>query len=204
MSKKNSITELIRDIQHEAEKYCKELTEDTDSYIKRETEKAYRKAHADIKTFKKNEIDRLNEETNAAYSVIEADEKKSILEFRSSLTQELFAAVEKNLMMFSESDEYPAFLIKTIEDMISVTGEGTEIILRTADKKYEPMLSTRFNNISYSEKIRLGGCMGINRKTSLAADNTIDGKFDEEKENFLCKKELSLTLHSQGDETSEQ
>lgn len=204
MNNKNAITELIKDIQREADQYCKSITEETDSYVKRETEKAYKKAHTDIKTFKKNEIDRLNEETNSVYSELESEEKRSLLELRRNLSDKLFQNAEKKISAFTESESYCGFLTDNVDEVLTAIGEDCEIILCPRDRKYEEILLKKCRFVSYSDSIKFGGCKGINKSAALAADNTIDSRLIQEKEKFFCKKELSLTLKEQGDDIDEQ
>lgn len=190
-SKKTSI--ILESINRRAKEESARIRQETDSYVAQELEKARKRAHEDLKAFKKNEIDRLNEEANTGFSELEAKETKKLLDRRSEITNDIFDKAKERLILFTESADYVDFLKRSIDEIKSTLGEDTVIILKPDDKKYEAELSGLCNGIRYNPTIEIGGCKAENVKNHMVADDTLDTRLEAEKSNFYKTSGLSVT-----------
>ncbi|MCQ2485573.1 MAG: hypothetical protein MJ168_09600 [Clostridia bacterium] len=188
--KTNSFLETINSIAHAK---STKIREETDSYIAQELEKARQRAHEDLKVFKKNEIDRLNEETNAGFSELEAKETKMLLDRRAEITDNVFSKAKAKLIEFVASDKYLTFLIRSIEEIKIALGNDTVIFLKPDDKKYEAELSKLCREIKYDPTIEIGGCKAENIINRMVADDTLETKLNAEKSIFYKTSGLSVT-----------
>ena len=185
---------FLNNINSDAEEMCGKIKRETDRYVATELNKAREHAHEDVKSFKKSEIDRLNEENNASFSELEAQETRKLLDRRSQITAEVFERAEKKLSDFTQTPSYPDFLKKSIAQIKSKLGDGAVIILKPDDKKYEAEISPLCAEIKYDSSIRIGGCRAENKAAGLIADDTLETRLEEEKSNFYKASGMSITL----------
>ena len=185
---------FLNNINQDADELCQKIRSDVDSYVAGELSKARALAHEQVKTFKKSEIDRLNEENNAGFSELEAQETKKLLDRRTQITDEIFGRALKEIEKFTDSADYLAFLKKSITEIKSQLGEETTIILRPEDKKYESELSALCTEIKYDSSITLGGCKAENLSVGILADDTLSARLEEAKTHFYKTSGMSITL----------
>lgn len=185
---------FLASINKEADRQCAKIKEDTDKYISLELQKARTAAQTDVKILKKDETDRLNEENNAGLSELEANETKFLVGHRKDLTEKVFDKALREITEFTQKYEYLLFLKKSIANIKNSIGEDATVILRPDDRKYEKDLLKLCEAVEYDDTIVLGGCRGINRRTKLTADDTVDVRFEQAKQNFYLYSKLSITL----------
>lgn len=194
----NSETEktnlFLNSINSDADALCRKIRSDVDRYASTELQKARALAHEQVKTVKQSEIDRLNEENNAGFSELEAQETKKLLDRRTQITDEVFGKAEKKLAEFTESEAYADFLKRSIAEIKIQLGENTTIILRPEDKKYEAELSELCAEIKYDSSIRLGGCRAENPEAGLLADDTFEARLIEERQRFYKTSGMTVTF----------
>ena len=191
-SKKAEI--FLENINRDAEALCGKIRRDTDTFIANELQKARARAHEDVKALKKTETDRLNEENNAGFSELEAEQTKTVLARRAQITDEVFARAKAELEQFVNSEKYLDFLKGSINAIKTELVDGTVIILRPEDKKYEAELLKLCDEIKYDSTVRIGGCKAENLKMRLTADDTLEARLESEKINFYKTSGLTITL----------
>ena len=194
ISDNEKISVFLDSINSDAETRCKHIKQEADRYVMQELGKARQRAHEDVKSFKKTETDRLNEETNAGFSELEAQEKKKLIDRRSEITNEVFGKAKAKLSDFAKSEKYIDFLKKSISEIKTAIGEECVIILKPDDKKYEAELSKLCKEIKYDPTIGFGGCKAENIAEKMTADDTLDARLEAEKANFYKNSGLSITL----------
>lgn len=188
------ISVFLENINSDADAQCKRIRQEADRYVMQELNKARQRAHEDVKSFTKTEIDRLNEETNAGFSELEAQEKKKLIDRRSKITNEVFNKAKSKLIDFTKSDKYFDFLAKSINSIKTAIGEDSVIIVKPDDKKYEAELLKLCKEIKYDPSIKIGGCKAENIANKLIADDTIDSRLEEKKSDFYKNSGLSITM----------
>lgn len=184
---------FLESINRDAEAKCREIRQETDRYVMTELGKARDRAHEDVKSFKKSEIDRLNEANNAGFSELEAQETKKLLDRRTEITNEVFAKAKAKLVEFAAGEQYLNFLKKSIAEIKTALGDDAVIILKPDDKKYEAELSALCKEIKYDTAIEIGGCKAENLSRHITADDTLETRLEAEKSNFYKVSGLSVT-----------
>lgn len=185
---------FLENINRDADAVCDKIRRETDELVAAELSKVRIRAKEDLKALQKSETDRLNEETNAGFSEFEAAETKAVLDRRTEITNEIFSRAEAGLVKFAKSEKYLPFLKGSIEKIKKALGDDTVIILKPDDKKYEAELSELCGKIKYDESIKIGGCKAENLKNRLIADDTLEIRLEEEKENFYRTSGLTIAL----------
>ena len=185
---------FLEAINLDAKKRCDKIKQDVDRYVASELQKARELAHEDVKSLKKSELDRLNEQNNSDLSEHEAQETKSLIDRRTEITNDIFERTGKKLHDFAESGKYLVFLKSSIESLKAAIGSEATIILRPDDKKYEAELKSLCTAIKYDNNIVLGGCRAENLPAKLIADDTLETRLNEEIQNFYKNSGLSITL----------
>ena len=185
---------FVNSINEEAEKRCVKIKKDIDEYIDSELQKARESASLNIGSIKKDETDRLNEKNNAAFSELEAQETRKLLNRRNEIANEVFKKAESKIKAFTGNDEYFDFLVSSIEKIKKEIGDDTIIYLRPDDKKYSKKLKSLCKEIKFDSTIILGGCKAENISAALLADDTLDSRFEEAKAGFYKKSGLIITL----------
>lgn len=185
---------FLEAINQDAKKRCDKIKQDVDAYIASELQKARVLAHEEVKAIKKAEYDKLNEQNNSSLSENEAGETKLLIERRTEITNEVFGSAVNGIEAFVNSDKYLGFLKESISKLQSAVGKDAVIILRPDDNKYESALSEICSQIKYDESIKLGGCRAENMSEHLAADDTLETRLNEEKQNFYKNSGLSIAL----------
>ena len=193
-NEKEKAAVFLDSINRDADTLCKKIRSDVDRYVETELEKARAIAHEQVKTFRKSEIDRLNEENNAGFSELEAEETKKLLDRRTQITDEVFEKAVNKLKQFTESAEYPDFLKRSITEIKAQLGEDAVIILRPEDEKYGAELSDLCAEIKYDPSISLGGCRAENLSAGIIADDTLEARLQEEKSRFYRTSGMTITL----------
>ena len=185
---------FLENINRDAEAMCRKIRRDTDMLVAGELEKARRRAHEDVRSLKKSEFDRLNEEANAGFSELEAQETKAVLDRRAQITDEVFARAEARLAEFAAGEAYLDFLKRSIAKIKAAIGDDAVIILKPDDKKYEAELKELCSEIRYDASVRIGGCRAENLKKRLVADDTLEARLEAEKSEFYKTSGLTINL----------
>lgn len=109
--------------------------------------------------------------------------RRSLLERRQELADEVFKTVEEKIISFTQSSEYEQFIIKTAKKAVSALDGESTVFLREQDMKYAAAVTTALScTVLPSNSIVLGGVMA--RSGNLIADDTLDARFAEEKAAF--------------------
>ena len=96
--------------------------------------------------------------------------------------EELKEEVKRKLQIFTEKEEYLQYLIKTINDSLSVVNnDNSSIIFVTNNdkQKYEEVLNRYNIKIDVLDNDFIGGCKLKNDKLGVIIDNTLKTNLDE-------------------------
>lgn len=187
-------TLFLDEINTEAQKRCENIKKDIDCYVASELKKARELAQANVGAVKKDETDRLTERNNASLSELEAEETHRLFERRNEIANDVFNKASDKIKAFVSGNDYLTFLKKSITSLKSAIGDDAVIFLRPDDKKFENELKELCSEIGYDASIILGGCKAENLSASLVADDTLDSRFEEAKNNFYSTSGLTISL----------
>ena len=195
MNSNTNKTELFRRaINADANDRCNKIKNDVDKFVADELKKTRRLAHQNVRPVRSSEFDRLNEEINAELSETETKEIEKLVAKRRESTDSVFNKAIEQLENFTASDEYSDFIKKSVKNIQSAIGNDCVILLSPADKRLENTVKALVNDVQYDNSIQLGGCKGINSRTGMTADDTLDSRLEAEKQSFYGYSGLSLSL----------
>ncbi|MBQ7548902.1 MAG: V-type ATP synthase subunit E [Clostridia bacterium] len=186
--------QFINAINADADARCKRMRSEVDEYIASELRKERSIVSEEVRAYKKSETDRLNEQRNAGLSETEAAERSKVAERRNEIADEVFSAARERIKKFTGSKGYPAFLRASVKNILAQIGPQSVIFIRSADKKYADDLLELCASVEIDDTIVLGGCRAENRELGVTADDTLDVRLEEAKQDFYKNSGLSEVI----------
>lgn len=128
----------------------------------------------------------------------ELDAKKQILLTREKIIDEIMADAREELLKFSKSDEYEAWLIGKIEKALFEVGKGSKTVyIHSEDLKYKDKIEGidddgKITVEASDERDFLGGVKIFNTDRKVAVDYSFKELLSEQKEVFLQGSGLTL------------
>lgn len=187
------VSDFIKAINAEADAKCEEIKNETDSYIERELKTAKKAAKANAKTVAASELSKLGEQSNADSYKSRVCQIKEIVAKRAEITDKVFAKATKEIIEFTQSGEYGDFLEKSAKNILSAIGDDAVIYVKEDDDKYSSRLKAFCKDVKTDKSIIIGGCKGENTSASMSADDTLDSRIKEQREEFYSYSGLSIT-----------
>lgn len=147
----------------------------------------------------KAELDEIKTEYNRANSTFKREMsrcdyelKKSVLTYRNKLITEFFDETEARLKQFAASDEYPAYLKRSLEKIRAsiALDSATLVYARACDVDIVRSLTSC--EVTADSSIKLGGLRALCRSKNVLCDVTLDMALSDEMRLFTEKTELHL------------
>lgn len=188
-----AFTDAIRKM---AKEKCKTINEETE-FIKNQRTDAFEKdAEARCDSYIKYETSRIKSEKNKAVSTAEEEAKKELSALRNELTQKVFSSAVQQIESFTDSSEYVEYLVKSVKEIYKNASENTVYYLSEKDLKHEADIKKALlnDNLKFlrSNEIVLGGVKAHDKDSGCLYDNSLDVKFEEQKEWFLENSGLKI------------
>lgn len=147
----------------------------------------------------KAELDSIRTEMNRADSTFRREMsrcdyelKKSVLTHRNNLITDFFGETEERLKQFAASEEYPAYLKRSLERIRAsiALDSATLVYARACDVDIVRTLTSC--EVTADNSIKLGGLRALCRTKNVLCDVTLDMALSDEKRLFTEKTELHL------------
>lgn len=179
-----------------AKEKCKSINDETE-FIKNQRTEAFEKdAQARCKSNIKYETARIRSDKNKSVSLAKEEAKKELSSLRNELTQKVFSAAKEQIKSFTDSDKYLEYLVKSVEEIYKDASESTVYYLSEKDLKHADDIKKALKNDSLtfekSREIVLGGVKAHDKESGCLYDNSLDVKFDEQKEWFIENSGLKI------------
>lgn len=193
--RKEKTAEFFNAINADLAKQVKAITQEADQ-IRTNQEKLFNaQARKKSQEFLAAETEKINAYTGQKLAQAQAQARLKVFEKRESIADDVFASAAKELVEFSRSDEYKAFLIKSAEKAaLKLKGE-IEFYLRSEDMKFahdiESVVAQRCA-FTADDTIKLGGCKAKCVQAALFADDTLDSRLNEQKNWFYENSGLGV------------
>lgn len=191
METESKTAQFIDVINREAQAQYEKIKKETDDYVASELEKAREAAKLNAKAAAKTQVGRLSEQSNTDTYKTRIQLIRQIVAKRKEITDSVFEKALKEIRAFTEKPEYADFLIKSAYALKAATGDDTVIFIRPEDEKYKDMLSG-IASVELDKSIHLGGCRGESKANSMRADDTLDSRFEQQKQEFYSWSGLSV------------
>lgn len=185
-------SQFIKAINQEADACYNKIKQETDDYVFAELEKARAAAIINAKNVAKIEVGKLSEQSNTDTYKSRTQLIMQIVSKRKEITDKVFSKAEKEIAEFTGKAEYAEFLKKSAASIKDTIGEDAVIFIRPEDEKYKDALLSVCGGVEFDKSIKLGGCKGESKKNSLKADDTLDSRFEQQKQEFYSYSGLSV------------
>ncbi len=187
-----AFTDAIRKM---AKEKCDEINSET-QFIKSQRIQTFTDdAKARCDSLIKYEIDRINADKNRSVSLTREKSKKELSDLRAELTKKVFDSAFKQIEEYTSSEKYEEYLVTAFKEIYDCASEDTVYYISEKDSKYIPAVSNAVSenlNIKESSEILLGGVKAIDTNNGCLYDNTLDVKFEEQKEWFFENSGLKI------------
>ena len=175
--------------------------------IEKYAEEQRNEMKAEIEAFREEQLSRANEEgTAAAFALIQRKKakyktalakenslketavKRELFEKRNRMVESVFEEAAEKLAEFSKSKKYEAYInnsAKTISEYLG--GKKAVVYIAEKDQKFIPQIKKYFNDCEtiVDNSIKLGGIRCYCEELSIVADETLDTKFEAQKQVFV-------------------
>ena len=172
------ITEFREEKTDDAEKLNEKINTEIEEQINVELTEYVKKQEASYK----KQCEKIVKDYNKALFEYEVECKKNVQNVKNIIKKELKEEVKRKLQIFTEKEEYLQYLIKTINDSLSVVNnDNSSIIFVTNNdkQKYEEVLNRYNIKIDVLDNDFIGGCKLKNDKLGVIIDNTLKTNLDE-------------------------
>lgn len=185
--------QFMQAIQRDAEKRRGEIIRAIDAETAAELEKAKQAAQEKAAQMAEYEKQRALEQTNRQLSRSVLEAGAQLARRRTQITDEVFAACEKQVTDFVAGADYPAYLKKNAEGLLAMLRcDSAEFFARPQDLELAQAAVPQGCTVQADPTIRLGGLRARNGSTE--ADDTLDTRMANQKDWFLQNSGMSIAL----------
>ncbi len=174
---------------------CKKIEKQTEKFRKEQLKDLESKANAELQSRLGYEAQRITTQTGSRISALNAQSKKNLAQKREDITAAVFEKVKEKLVYFTKSDDYEAFLRKSIVSLVEEIGSGCVVYVRESDLALCKEKLSDIEGIKAfekSEKIKLGGAAASNEAKTVFAVDTLESRIATQRERFLAQSALSI------------
>ncbi|MCD7775735.1 MAG: hypothetical protein LUH40_09165 [Clostridiales bacterium] len=167
-----------------------------DELKQQQLSEARNEAEIKYEEYLKTETAKLSSEDGVESAKRGAELKRQVIQARSEIADRVFSAVLSRLRDFTESGGYKDFLLNSAKAMTEKCGgEKLQIFVRKQDLKFEQeikALSSSIVSVNEDSSVTIGGLYGICESKSIKLDDTLESRFEEEKNRFYETSGLTL------------
>lgn len=175
-------------IQQETEEKISSIEQEIEEYKKNQMETAKEEEYNQMFTYMQEQVHRIKGRYKQAVTKYELDTKRSLLQLRSHLADQVFEEAAQKLLAFSNSSRYLPYLIQKIKTASQeFSCETYELKVRPEDLSYESELKKALPfsfTLCEDPKNHLGGFTLIDRTHGILADYTFASLLKEEHPKF--------------------
>mgnify|MGYP000870719642 CR=1 FL=1 len=175
-------------INHYAEEQRQKIQEEISSFKEKELEQAENEVLTECYYMIQREMSQMRSRIARDLALKEMDLKRSILQKRQGITDDVFRLSAEKLKDYAGSERYGEFLKKSAQKIGALLDQpGTVIFYRPGDEKYEAEIRGAFGSpcsFQTDETIRIGGIRARNDAMGLFADETLDALLESQREWF--------------------
>lgn len=172
-------------INHYAEEQRQKIENEIAAYKKKELEDAEIEVLTECYHMIQKELAQMRNGISRELAKREMDNRRSLLEKRKKITEDVFQKAAEKLKEYTLSDSYKDFLQKSAREFGELFHEsGTVLLLRPEDMKYEQTVRDAFGSpcqVQPDSSIEIGGIRAENRESGLAADNTFRSLLNDQR-----------------------
>lgn len=188
---------FLEDIDHDALEKRNAIEAEVNEYINAQLAGEEEKAKAEAEAMLNEQRDRARVEANRKFAAVHSEAKSALSRRRMEMKGEVFAAARKKLCDFTQSDDYAAFLQRSVSAMADAIPGDAVILVREQDLPLTDILKAAFGRdctVESDDSIRIGGCKIQDKTYGLIADDTLEVRLDAQEEWFLSNAKLPIDI----------
>lgn len=192
METEKKAAQFMGAINKEAEAQYQKIKQETDEFVALEIEKAREAAKINAKAVAKAEVSKISERSNTDTYKNRTRLIMDIVSKRKETANKVFDKALEEIKKFTCGDDYAEFLKKSVQSIKNAIGDDAVIFIRPEDEKFKDALMSICGGVEFDKSIKLGGCKGASKKNSMRADDTLDSRFEQQKQEFYSYSGLSV------------
>lgn len=175
-------------INHYAQEQRVKIEQEIAEYRKSELEEAEREVLHEAYQLIQNEMTAMRDNITREIAHREMDTRKKLLEKRQGITDQVFEKAKKQLLDYTQSQEYPGLLQKYARNLSKLFTESDVVLcVKEEDLKYEDLLRQAFGKdcvVQADKDILIGGVRAYHAERGIMADETLDTMLESQHEWF--------------------
>ncbi|MCQ2479200.1 MAG: hypothetical protein MJ120_01070 [Clostridia bacterium] len=192
METEKKAAQFMGAINKEAEAQYQKIKQETDEFVALEIEKAREAAKINAKAVAKAEVSKISERSNTDTYKNRTRLIMDIVSKRKETANKVFDKALEEIKNFTAGSDYAEFLKKSVQSIKDAIGDDAVIFIRPEDEKFKDALMSICGGVEFDKSIKLGGCKGASKKNSMRADDTLDSRFEQQKQEFYSYSGLSV------------
>ncbi len=192
METEKKAAQFMGAINKEAEAQYQKIKQETDEFVASELEKAREAAKINAKAVAKAEVSKISERSNTDTYKNRTRLIMDIVSKRKETANKVFDKALEEIKKFTAGSDYAEFLKKSVQSIKKAIGDDAVIFIRPEDEKFKDALMSICGGVEFDKSIKLGGCKGASEKNSMRADDTLDSRFEQQKQEFYSYSGLSV------------
>lgn len=174
---------VMRDAEQKKEEIVKEMQQVRQQAVSQAENEFLEKAYATIQREKTAIIREKNERISKAL----ADSKRTLLQERETILNQVFAFLYERIDQYRTTQEYRDYMINLIQAGLKSVGEGEVVVfLDQRDDALKQELADKLHCQTQTDSLDIiGGCRVINRTKNIICDNSLIERISEMKGSFL-------------------
>ena len=192
METEKKAAQFMGAINKEAEAQYQKIKQETDEFVALEIEKAREAAKINAKAVAKAEVSKISERSNTDTYKNRTRLIMDIVSKRKETANKVFDKALEEIKNFTAGSDYAEFLKKSVQSIKNAIGDDAVIFIRPEDEKFKDALMSICGGVEFDKSIKLGGCKGASKKNSMRADDTLDSRFEQQKQEFYSYSGLSV------------
>lgn len=192
METEKKAAQFMGTINKEAEAQYQKIKQETDEFVASELEKAREAAKINAKAVAKAEVSKISERSNTDTYKNRTRLIMDIVSKRKETANKVFDKALEEIKKFTAGSDYAEFLKKSVQSIKEAIGDDAVIFIRPEDEKFKDALMSICDGVEFDKSIKLGGCKGASKKNSMRADDTLDSRFEQQKQEFYSYSGLSV------------
>lgn len=186
---------IVGSIAKQAERECERLQKLADDLYAQKVAALEAEIKKKYERLTLYEIEKQRVRANQKTVVLEAEHKAALAALRQKVADEVYQAAAEKIKAFAVSEAYAAFLQNSVKAAKDLYAGSAVIYLRACDRKYQEQLAKTFEReVSFQtdDTILLGGMKIVFTDHAVMADDTLDARFEEQKQWFVKNSGLGF------------
>jgi vacuolar-type H+-ATPase subunit E/Vma4 len=176
---------------------CKDINNKINQMMEKELQEAQERI--DKKNHKKidREVAKVCAQSKMDVANYHSDHKNAIYKKRLGYEKEIFSEARSAIVNFVNSDNYADFIINHTKEIAQLSSGQCEVYMRPVDcEKYGAQVQEILGNctLHQDKSIELGGIKVKSFEKGLLYDNTLDSRFEQQKEWFYNNCPLNIEI----------